>query len=360
MPSRLRSFFSLQESGLLLVVLVLGLILTVCGGSVTRQVTVTNAQGQQVTETITHNKFLNPENLAQLAKDTSFIGIMAVGMSVVIISGGIDLSVGAIYALAAVLSALVFRHYGPTGAGAGTSPWLSVPLTAAVCVAIGLLCGLFNGSLIVGLRLHPFIITLGTMAIFRGIALRVSGGQSIGDFPQQLQHLVKFEVGDGITLVPSAVMLVVTLFGWLFLSRLAAGRRVFAVGGNEVAAQYSGIQVRKVKLGVYLWSGGLAGLAALLAMGYYGSASSGDASGYELNVVAAAVVGGSSLMGGRGSALGAMLGALIIQMITTGIIILGINQNDSQIITGAVIVFAVVLDKFNSNLIQRRLTRRAG
>ncbi len=368
MTSRPRSPFAFQEVGLVLVVLVMGLALTFFGGTVrqpklergpTGEIQpVLDAAGERIF--VERNKFFNPQSLAQLAKDTSFIGIMAVGMAVVIISGGIDLSVGAIYALAAVLSALALRHFGPTGPGAGAHPALNVPLAVVICVGVGLLCGLVNGGLIVGLRMHPFIITLGTMAIFRGIALVVSGGQSIGDFPPQLQNLVKFQVGDGLTLVPPLVMLVVMAAGWIFLARLAAGRRVFAVGGNEVAAQYSGIPVRKVKLGVYLWSGGLAGLAALLAMGYYGSASSGDGNGYELNVVAAAVVGGASLSGGRGSALGAMLGALIIQMITTGIIILGIDQNYSQIITGAVVVAAVVLDKFNSWLTQRRLARRAG
>jgi ribose/xylose/arabinose/galactoside ABC-type transport system permease subunit len=362
--SRLRSLIAFQEVGLVLVVLVMGLALTCFGGTVRLPKLehgpngeiqpARDASGEEIF--IERNKFLNAQSLAQLAKDTSFIGIMAVGMAVVIISGGIDLSVGAVYALAAVLSALALRHFGPTGTGSASA--LIVPLAIIICVGVGLLCGLVNGGLIVGLRMHPFIITLGTMAIFRGIALVASGGQSIGDFPPQLQSLVKFQVGTGLTLVPPLVMLIVTMAGWIFLRRLAAGRRVFAVGGNEVAAQYSGIPVRRVKLGVYLWSGGLAGLAGLLAMGYYGSASSGDANGYELNVVAAAVVGGASLNGGRGSAFGAMLGALIIQMITTGIIILGIDQNYSQIITGAVVIAAVVLDTFNTWLTQRRLARR--
>jgi ribose transport system permease protein len=207
--------------------------------------------------------------------------------------------------------------------------------------------------------MHPFIITLGTMAIFRGTAFVACNGLTIGHFPEQLQHIVKYEVGNDLTLVPMLVMLIVMFAGWIFLSRLAAGRRVFAVGGNEVAAQYSGIQVARTKLGVYLWSGGTAGLAGLLALGYYGSASSGDGNGYELFVVASAVVGGASLLGGRGSAFGAVLGALIIQMIHTGIIVLGIDQNYSQIITGTVVVAAVVLDKLNLWLAQRRLTKKA-
>jgi len=121
-------------------------------------------------------------------------------------------------------------------------------------------------------------------------------------------------------------MIVVLIVGWIFLSRLAAGRRVYAIGGNELAARFSGIRVERVKLGVYLISGLCAGIAALLSLGYYGAATSGDGQGYELNVIAAAVVGGASLTGGRGSALGVVLGALIIQMISSGIVILGIDQ----------------------------------
>jgi ribose/xylose/arabinose/galactoside ABC-type transport system permease subunit len=141
---------------------------------------------------------------------------------------------------------------------------------------------------------------------------------------------------------------------------LAAGRRVYAVGGNELASRYSGIRVDLVKLTVFIFSGLTAGIAALLALGYYGSASSGDGQGYELNVIAAAVVGGASLSGGKGSALGALLGALIIQMINSGIVILGIDQNYSQIIIGAVVIVAVLLDQVNNWLGKRRLAARAG
>ena len=161
-------------------------------------------------------------------------------------------------------------------------------------------------------------------------------------------------MGNGLSLVPLAVMLLVTVLGGIFLSRLAAGRRVYAIGGNELAARFSGIRVERVKLGVYLISGATAGIAALLALGYYGAATSGDGQGYELNVIAAAVVGGASLTGGKGSALGAVLGALVIQMINSGIVILGIDQNYSQIIIGAVVIAAVVLDNLNTWLARRR------
>ena len=366
MPSPLRSLLKFQESGLLLVILALGVLLTVFAGTVRtplfertadggrQRVFTTGADGERVPAFVEKNKFLNAQNLAQLAKDTSFTAIMAVGMAVVIIAGGIDLSVGSIYALASVMGAMVLNHYGPEGAN---NPALGVTLGIGACLGTALLCGLFNGGLIVALRVHPFIITLGAMAILRGIAFVATKGQSVGGFPAGLRDFVRFEMGDGLSVVPLATMVLVTIAGWIFLSRLAAGRRVYAIGGNELAARFSGIRVERVKLGIYLLSGLTAGIAALLSLGYYGAATSGDGQGYELNVIAAAVVGGASLSGGRGSALGVVLGALIIQMISSGIVILGIDQNYSQIIIGTVVIAAVVLDNFNTWLAKRRLTQ---
>jgi ribose/xylose/arabinose/galactoside ABC-type transport system permease subunit len=357
----------LQEGGLLMVILILGLLLTFFGGTVKVPVFQTNAQGERERVFRTNaqgerepvvaekNKFLNAQNLAQLAKDTSFIAIMAIGATFVIISGGIDLSVGSIYALASVLGALYFQQLGPDGPHPNVSPWASVPLGILVCVGAAALAGFLNGGMIVALRVHPFIITLGTMAIFRGIAFVITKGQSVGGFPQAFRDLVRWEIGDGLSLVPLAVMLVVTVLGGIYLSRLVTGRRIYAIGGNELASTYSGIRVNRVKLSVFIFSGLAAGIAALLSLGYYGGATSGDGQGYELNVIAAAVVGGASLSGGKGSALGALLGALVIQLISTGIVILGINQNYSQIIIGAVVILAVVLDQLNNWLARRRL-----
>ena len=234
---------------------------------------------------------------------------------------------------------------------------VDVVLGTLVCVGVGALCGLANGGMFIALKVHPFIITLGTMTIFRGIAFVVTKGQSVGGFPEAFRALVRWEPFGGLSLMPLFVMLVVALAGSIYLQRLAAGRRVFAVGGNELAARFSGIRVDRVKLSVYLFSGITAGVAALMSLGYYGAASSGDGQGYELNVIAAAVVGGASLNGGKGSAWGALLGALIIQMINAGIVILGVDQNYSQIIIGAVVIVAVLLDRVNNWLAQRRLTQ---
>lgn len=364
-----RPGFRLQEGGLLVVILALGVLLTVFGGRVKVPLFETNAQGESVRVFransagerepvfVERNKFLNAQSLVQLAKDTSFTAIMAVGMTFVIIAGGIDLSIAAIYALASVLGAIMLQRFGPGGPNADAPAWIGISLGLATCIGVAAVCGLANGAMIVALRVHPFIITLGTMTIYRGIAFVVTNGQSVGGFPQSFRNLVIWEIGHGLRLVPLAVMLVVTVAGGVYLSRRAAGRRVYATGGNELASAYSGIRVNRVKLGVFLFSGLTAGIAALVALGYYGGATSGDGQGYELNVIAAAVVGGASLTGGKGSALGAMLGALIIQLINTGIVILGISQNYSQIIIGAVVILAVVLDQFNNWLSKRRLLK---
>jgi ribose transport system permease protein len=317
------------------------------------------ADGEVERVMVEKNKFFNVRSITQLAKDTSFIAIMAVGATFVIIAGGIDLSVGATYALASVLAAQVFHVFGPDGSRAEASPWVSVTLGLCTCLGTATLCGLLNGGMIVALKVHPFIITLGTMAIYRGIAFVITAGQSIGSFPEAFRNLVRWETANGLSLVPLAVMVLVTVVGGIYLSRLAAGRRIYAVGGNELASRYSGIQVERVKLSVFIYSGLTAGIAALLAVGYYGSASSGDGQGYELNVIAAAVVGGASLSGGKGSALGALLGALVIQMISTGIVILRIDQNYSQIIIGTVVILAVILDQVNTWLARKRMAPRA-
>ena len=290
-PPRPRFHLRLQESGLLLVVFALGALLTLRGGTVRlpkiqvnaagepERVFRVNALGERELVMEEKNKFLNADNLTKLAKDASFFAIMAVGATFVIISGGIDLSVGSIYALASVLAALVLHQFGPDGPRAGVAAWKSVTLGVAVCVGSATLCGLLNGAMITALRVHPFIITLGTMAIYRGVAFLMTEGQSVGGFPPAFPGMVKWEAFNGLRLAPMIVMFAVTTAGSIYLSRLAAGRRIYAVGGNELASRFSGIRVPRVKLGVYVISGLTAGIAALMAIGYYGSASSsGDGS----------------------------------------------------------------------------------
>jgi len=337
-----------KETGLIGVVLILSILLTVFGGNL-------EVRNRETGQVQTVNKFLRADNLDKLAKNTSFFAIMAIGVTLVIITGGIDLSIGSTYCLAAVGGAMFFRYFGPTGPGAGASPAWVVPSGILVCLGIGLLCGLANGAMVVFLRVHPFIITLGTMAVYRGIAFVITKAQAYTSFPEAFTDgLIRREFGSNLYPVPMAIMLAVTILTAVYLSAMVGGRQIYAAGGNEEAARFSGLPVGWIKLKVYAISGLTAGIAAMIMLGYYGSASSDAGKGYELDVIAAAVVGGASLNGGRGTVLGALLGALIIQIINNGIIILQIDQNYSQIIIGVVIVLAVVFDQINAKLRERR------
>jgi ribose transport system permease protein len=359
------SLSKFPEAGLILAIIALGLLLAVFGGSVQRpkfeirdgvrqRAMENDKSGQSVPAFSSVNKFFNPETLVQIAKDTSFFAIMAVGMTFVIITGGIDLSIGAVYALASVCGAIYLSRAGPS---AGTAQILIGVLITIVVATLG---GLINGSMIVGFKVHPFIITLGTMSIYRGIAFVLTNGQSIGDFPSNFREFVRHELFNGLSLFPLTVMIIVMVIGGIFLAKMSIGRKVYAVGGNETASRYSGIRVGRVKLLVYGISGLTAGIAAVLSLGYYGAGSSGDGQGYELNVIAASVVGGASLIGGKGSALGALLGAIILQMISNGLVILDIPQNYSQIVIGLVLIAAVLFDQLNAWLANRRLLAKAG
>jgi len=333
------SLLKSQQIGLAAVLVVLGAALTLAAGSHLDALT-----GAHV------NNFLNTRTLIQMATDASGFAIMGVGATIVIISGGIDLSVGAIYALSGVVMAMVLRSLGPL------SPVTELAVGLVTCLSVSLLCGLANGVMVIGLGVHPFIITLGTMWILRGLAFVVSHAESIL-VPTALTNVVKAQLGLGAEVypVPLLVMLALTALAYLYLVRTVMGRHVFAIGGNAEASRYSGLVVSRIKVGVYVLSGLSAGIAAFLGAAFYGSATSSDANGYELYVIAAAVVGGASLLGGRGSAWSATLGALLIVMIRQAIRTLHLDQNYEWIIIGSAMILAVVLDQGGMRLLTRRL-----
>jgi len=328
-----------QQIGIVAVLIALGIALTFAAGSHIDAVSGAHT-----------NNFLNVYTLVQMGTDASSFAIMGVGATIVIIAGGIDLSVGAIYALAGVGMAMVLRAAGPMG------PVATVFVALTTCLSIALLCGLANGFMVIGLGVHPFIVTLGTMWVLRGVAFVVSHAESIL-VPGALTSVAKARLGLGADLypVPVLVMLVVAAIGQVYLSRTVSGRYVFAIGGNPEASRYSGLRVDRIKLGVYAISGLSAGIAAFLGASFYGSATSSDANGYELYVIAAAVVGGASLIGGKGSAISAMLGAILIVMIRQAIRTLHLDQNYEWIIIGSALILAVVLDQGGTRLLARRM-----
>ena len=328
-----------QQIGIVAVLIALGAALTLAAGS-----HVDVLSGDRT------NNFLNAYTLVQMGTDASSFAIMGVGATIVIIAGGIDLSVGAIYALSGVGMAMVLRALGPMG------PATTVLVALATCLSIALLCGLANGLMVIGLGVHPFIITLGTMWVLRGLAFVVSHAESIL-VPGALTNVAKARLGLGADLypVPLLVMLLVAAIGQTYLSRTVNGRYVFAIGGNPEASRYSGLRVDRITLGVYAISGLSAGIAAFLGASFYGSATSSDANGYELYVIAAAVVGGASLIGGKGSAISATLGAILIVMIRQAIRTLHLDQNYEWIIIGSAMILAVVLDQGGTRLLARRM-----
>lgn len=339
----LRKFLASPQIGLGLIILALGAVLTFFAGT----------HDDRTTGALVNN-FLNSHTLIQTATDASFFAIMAVGATIVIISGGIDLSVGSIYAFAGVTMAMVLRSQG-SERGAGP-----VLLGLVVCVGVGSLCGLLNGLLVVFLRVHPFIITLGTMWILRGIAFVSSKAESIL-VPGTLTTVAKASLGLGASLypVPTLTMLAVAAIGAVYLTQTVMGRHVFAFGGNPEASRFSGLRLDRIQISVYVISGLCAGLAAFMGASFYGSASCADATGYELYVIASAVVGGASLSGGKGSAISAMLGAVLIVLIRQSIRTLRFDQNYEWIIVGCAIIIAVVLDQASAQLNARRLAQAA-
>jgi ribose/xylose/arabinose/galactoside ABC-type transport system permease subunit len=340
----IRRILASQQAGLILVIVLLGALLTVFAGT-----HVDRLSGRPV------NNFLNSHTLIQTATDASFFAIMAVGATMVIISGGIDLSVGSIYALSGVTTAMVLRSIGPTG----SMPTFAMGLSVAV--GVGLICGSINGLMVVGLRVHSFIITLGTMWILRGIAFVASSAESIL-LPNVLTDVAKASLGlaESLYPVPMIAMIAVTAVGAVYLTQTVMGRHIFAVGGNPDASRFSGLHVLRIQCGVFIVSGLTAGLAAFMGASFYGSASCVDATGYELYVIASAVVGGASLAGGKGNAINATLGALLIVLIRQSIRTLHFDQNYEWIIIGCAIIIAVVLDQASARFSARRLARAAG
>jgi ribose/xylose/arabinose/galactoside ABC-type transport system permease subunit len=339
--SRAGLFAGFQEAGLVGVVLVLGIFLSIYGYY--------DAAPRRP------NTFLNTDNLVDgIATPMSYYAIMAMGVTLVIISGGIDISVGSIMALSGLITAWALQQF-PRDASAAVVG----PLSIALPLAVGLACGLVNGALVVGLRMHPFIVTLGTLSIFRGVANVLPFGAKTLPFAgrplpeHSITHVFRAEL-LGMQLWPLLATLLVIVFGFVYLRLSVAGRETYAVGGNEEAARFSGINVGRAKLRVYAISGLLAGLAGLVSLGRFGTISTSSAAGYELTVVAAAVVGGASLIGGRGTAVGALLGTLILAMIENAINILHLNQEYKNIIVGLSIIVAVALDRLGDAVRKRR------
>jgi len=280
---------------------------------------------------ISPNAFAQPRNLINILKQASINGILSCGMMFVIIAGGIDLSAGSTIALSGVAAAYFARL--------DRTPVL---LPILVAVAVGGLVGAVNGAGVAYANLPPFIITLSTMTGVRGLALIVSGGSPIYGLAGSFEKLTnQFLLG-----VPALAVyfIIIALFSGFILVKTVFGRRVYAIGGSETTARVSGINVKKMKLAVYTICGCMAGIAGLLVASrtVQGSPTAGD--GYEMDAIAAVVIGGISMSGGAGKWYGTIIGALLLAVISNGLDILGVSSNYQKIIKGVIIAVAVYLD----------------
>ena len=283
--------------------------------------------------------FLKTSNLLNVANQIAVIAILAIGMTLVIITAGIDLSVGSLIAVSAVLATWVIREWfgGDEATVSGMITGCGIAIVA--CSALGL----FSGSMIAFFGVPPFVATLGMMMVGSGLAYMISGGLSIYQLPQSFDWLGR---GDDFGGLPNAVVLMIVLYllAHITMSRTTIGRYIYAVGGNPEAARLSGVPVKKILLWVYASCGALAGLGGVIMASQFKSGDPKYGLMYELYVIAAVVVGGTSLSGGRGKVFGTLIGAFIIAVIQNGMNLTGVQSYTQKVVLGIVLLLAVLLD----------------
>lgn len=275
--------------------------------------------------------FFAERNLINILQQSSINACLALGMTLVIISGGIDLSVGPTAAIAAVVSASLLVAGVPA------------PVAIAAGLGIGMVCGLINGILVAYVGLQPFIVTLGTLSTYRAIALIYTGGNPVLGLPPEFRVLFN----SAVLGIPAPVLIVgfVALIAWIALQKTPFGEYLLAVGGNEEAAYIAGVPIARTKIAVYVISGLLAALASLILIGRLGAAEPILGNLWELDAIAAAAIGGASLMGGKGSIVGTILGAIILGTMRNGLTLMNVQSFYQLLATGLIILAAMMIDR---------------
>jgi ribose transport system permease protein len=275
--------------------------------------------------------FMTERNIVNILQQSSINACIAIGMTLVIISGGIDLSVGPVAAFAAVLSATLLVAGFP------------VPIVILAALAVGLFCGFVNGALIAYAGLQPFIVTLGTLSLFRALALIFTGGNPILSLPNEFRRIFSSSI-FGLP-VPVIVVAVLTIAATILLKKTPLGEYILAVGGNEEAARVSGVPIERTKVVTYMISGGLASLAAVILIARLGAAEPTLGNLWELEAIAASAIGGASLMGGKGSIFGTILGAIVLGAMRNGLTLLNVQAFYQLLATGIIIILAMLVDR---------------
>jgi len=278
-------------------------------------------------------EFLTADNLFNIGSQTAVVAVIAIGMTLVIITAGIDLSVGSVAALSGVVGVMLIVNAG-----------LSVPLGIFGSALVGGVCGLVNGLLVSVAGLNPFIATLGMLSVARGLVYIVTDAQAVFGTPDSFRLLGQGVLGP--LPIPIITILAVAVAGYVVLSRTRLGRYAYAIGSNPEAARLSGIPTRRYLTVVYVISGALAGLGGMIAASRVNSGQPNYGIGLELDVIAAAVIGGASLFGGQGTVVGTLIGAFLISLIRNGAVLLSVDIFYQQVIIGVVIWLAVFWDQY--------------
>ncbi|HBK4730895.1 TPA: ribose ABC transporter permease [Klebsiella michiganensis] len=275
--------------------------------------------------------FLTLPNLLNVLQQSSINALIALGMTLVIISGGIDLSVGPTAAMSAVFGASLMVAGVP------------VPLAILMTLGVGAMCGIFSGTLIAWAGLQPFIVTLGGLSLFRAIALIFTGGNPVFGIPTSFRDLINSSL-FGIP-TPIIIVAIIAFVLWTVMNKTPLGEYILAIGGNEEAARVAGVPVRRTKITVYVISGILASLASLILIGRLGAAEPTIGTLWELDAIAAAAIGGASLMGGKGSIFGTLIGVIILGALRNGLTLLNIQAFYQLLATGLIIIIAMLIDR---------------
>ncbi|PSJ59605.1 ABC transporter permease [Kumtagia ephedrae] len=279
------------------------------------------------------DNFLSSYNMSVVARQAAFVGLVALGQTLVLLVGGIDLSVGAAAGLSAIVGSLLLTMFG-------VHPYLVIPLT----MAFGLMLGLINGAFIAGLRLNPFIVTLATWEIFAGMTLVITKGYPIRPLGETFAVFGKGEI-LGVP-VPVVIFLAAGIILIWMLTQTRLGRNIFAVGGNRDAAVLAGIRVKYVELTAFALAGMFAALAGILFASRMDAGQPSVGEGWLMGAITAAILGGTSLRGGQGSIVGTMLGALLLAVLANGTVLLNVSGFWQRVIVGCVVLIAVLVDLF--------------
>jgi ribose transport system permease protein len=292
---------------------------------------------------ITNGRFISVNNISNILRQAPIVALMASGMLLVILTGGIDLSAGSLLAISISFMGVMMKNFGIT------NPVLLI----AGCLLTGTIFGLFNGLMLTKLHLpHPFISTLGMKNIARGLALLITGAAAIAGFPKQVLFIGVYDIKFGTVSLPLSFVLVIIIFiiFFIFLTRTALGRKIYSFGGNREAARLAGINVNNIQIFVYSAAGFMFAMAGLVYAGRMNSAVPLASLEGDLDAIASCIIGGASFSGGKGSIWGTLIGAMMITVIRNGSNLIGISSDLQQIVIGAVIVVAVTIDVVRSKL----------